>query len=857
MGKIAQILFCFIFCLGATWESSPTTPSIKWSTTEGVKWSTGTDTYDSSKVDSPDVGWYRDAITYPIPSSWPQWAVARFNQFAHNGMSDDDRAFSAIWAAPNLNLSTVWMDAKADKNVGSIEVKVGQFSYFTFIMTDPNDGIVDQDFQGNAKIYGLQDDKAYRIMAWDGTGLLGQNVTAVSDKYIHALIVQPDNLGSGRTPAMAQKVVEDPNKHLWVTAYAPIGMGAAYQFVDVYSIKAEGDVRSKFRVPLTTSYIKTWETDLLLEENGDAVFTAAETPNGPYQGPAFVARIAKDGQTVWQTPLDQTESALAIVKSDRGYIYVGCNWDGQQDYACLSGITEQIGNLSRLTVTGAVTIWGSTGVSNISTGYACRGATYDASQTGVTYSTYTNLASTMGGVSSTTLSTGNVSDCFDDNIATGVQEIGILIVNETLTWDFGAGNAQPVTLMNAYCVDARLSGWSTWDLQFSDDGATWTTFHSEGIPAGTEGQWISGTTDVGAKRYWRVRANSTAPISIGIYELELYGYDNQNAVADFLTVCGHRNNLGPELTTFYGALCDPHYIAAAGTDGYGDDNDTSTCIIGNVPGPTPGYVAITFPQAVHANHVKLWAGLASTLRYWDGSAWQNVGVIASASPGTLDFEVGSWIQWSLYFADVFALSVCEIQFYEKKTRLPAVVQYYTAPQTSNLDGKERWSTTFSSVSGYFTSIVKSPRTGDYYVCGTTNEHDTVNLSAGKGIVACVSESGVSQWVKTYTQVSVFYNIAKCDDGGFFLAGTLYSGTSVDARQAVIMKIDKNGDVDTKFPQTFKETQALGADGRGVIETRDGGALLVGGSSDVANTSKPYLIKLDRFYRSCSHGDLCE
>jgi hypothetical protein len=250
-------------------------------------------------------------------------------------------------------------------------------------------------------------------------------------------------------------------------------------------------------------------------------------------------------------------------------------------------------------------------------------------------------------------------------------------------------------------------------------------------------------------------------------------------------------------------------------------------------------------------------------QYWNG-AWNTAHTKNLASPGygnvTASFApIAATIwRWVMTYngGGVGFIRFNDSALYGSTTKQPIVSQFYAASGVS--EGGNRWVAdewgTPSSAPGYFYALAYGERNNRFYAAGSTNT-DNLNLSANNGTIGCVTTSGVTEWYKTYPQVSAFYDIAAAEDGGFFLSGTLYSGTSVQARQAVIMKIDKDGNVDPRFPQYFTE-EGQWADGRGIIETRDGGAVWVGGSSrSDANISRPYYGKLDKFLRSRTKGKL--
>ena len=126
----------------ADWDVSSSSPETKWATNTVVKWQTDGSVFEESKADAPDEGWYRYGTDYTTPEGWPGWAKERFVSLS-SGMTEEDKRFSETWVAPGLKTDTLWMDAKASKLNGSIQVSIPNFQFFTYVMIDPPTGIVD------------------------------------------------------------------------------------------------------------------------------------------------------------------------------------------------------------------------------------------------------------------------------------------------------------------------------------------------------------------------------------------------------------------------------------------------------------------------------------------------------------------------------------------------------------------------------------------------------------------------------------------------------------------------------------------------------------------------------------------
>jgi hypothetical protein len=112
---------------------------------------------------------------------------------------------------------------------------------------------------------------------------------------------------------------------------------------------------------------------------------------------------------------------------------------------------------------------------------------------------------TVTGSGGATSSAGTAANAFDGNTATACNLTNA--VGQWLKYDFGAGNERDIVEIAAVCDSSSGTNLNEFDIQWSDDGSTWTTAWSVSKPTG----WTAGTTyvftkpDAVASRYWRVR----------------------------------------------------------------------------------------------------------------------------------------------------------------------------------------------------------------------------------------------------------------------------------------------------------------------------------------------------------------
>lgn len=858
-----------------------------WAVTEekGVKWTPGSNPYETPEIDQPALGFYRTPQDYSIPDSWPQWAKNRFSGLS-GGLSEADKKFMGIWSRPPLNTNTKWIDAKADKNTGAIEVTIPNFNLFTFVGIIPVGGTIEQDFKGHAKIYNLNDDLRYKIYAWDATDLKGTMITAISDKYIRALSIGNDLWGGARRPIMAQEVVEDPNKDIWTSVYDIDWNGSLYRFIDLYRLDKDFNIKAKFEVPLRTSYIKPWDTDLILKDNGNVVMAACESPEGytQFNGPSFIAEIdRKTGATVWQTPQNNISSALAITKANLGYVYGGINYDRADftqnpksgDDAGFSGednsadLNNRWGILGRINESGVTLNWGSSGATTIAVDHRVRAIQVSKEKFSSYYFTDSvELSTTQGGSCSDNYTDPDpCSIVFDGSEGAGVGgptdiEQGIADSNIYVKWDFGIGNAQEVTYAK---VLTQSGSGDTGIIQYSDNDIDWSNLGSSFVITNAKLWREVQDLLVGSHRYYRFIVPTVSAGNLYTWEFNLYTRTQVFEEAPRFFTSGQKNIFSTKLTTDPGGVATGDPIAT-NPNAVFDGTLTNICQFPSLGGATANaYILFTFTNPVNLTWTKLWYNHADAnattiyLDYYDGSVWQNE---ASKAVSTGDYiswtvtpNVGYRTQWRFRIGNInigATPSLDEWIMFDNIELYPVISAYNGASGVT--EGVKAWEGRFgsgvSSYPGYFLDMTQSLRNQDLVAVGHTDASQT-DFSQNQLVIGACNTSGVTIWYKTYSDMSVGYNVSPTKDGGYLVSGTLYTGTALENRSFVIMKIDDDGN--KEWSKTFQEPGHWN-DGRGVIETRDGGTLAVGGSSSASqDMSKPYFIKLDRFNRAETTG----
>lgn len=164
----------------------------------------------------------------------------------------------------------------------------------------------------------------------------------------------------------------------------------------------------------------------------------------------------------------------------------------------------------------------------------CRVNAGDSSFTGLTE---VQMRTTSGGanvcsggtaISTGTIQAGSAAQCFDGNTTTTlIQWSGNGAGSGfSVGYDFGSGNDKDVVELVVWTdKDAAARGFSEFDVQYSDDGSTWTTSWSC-----TATGWVVGTSktftkpSAAAHRYWRIRpflAFNGGTSGFGIAEVEM------------------------------------------------------------------------------------------------------------------------------------------------------------------------------------------------------------------------------------------------------------------------------------------------------------------------------------------------
>ena len=178
--------------LGFTWdinnEEEPERPV--WETSQTIKWDTPEDPYKDVEIDQPDAGWYADPKKYPIPVEWSDIVRRRYQELTRDEKMTDDQALRArTWDRPPLRLNTKWIDSKSDKEQGYIFASIPEFNRFTVFKLDPPNGTIHQNMKGKAKIFNLDDNTQYRIVAFDARDVVAVGQTAVADKYVRIVVL--------------------------------------------------------------------------------------------------------------------------------------------------------------------------------------------------------------------------------------------------------------------------------------------------------------------------------------------------------------------------------------------------------------------------------------------------------------------------------------------------------------------------------------------------------------------------------------------------------------------------------------------------------------------------------------------
>jgi hypothetical protein len=128
-----------------------------------------------------------------------------------------------------------------------------------------------------------------------------------------------------------------------------------------------------------------------------------------------------------------------------------------------------------------------------------------------------------GTASANSVSGGAAANAFDNNAAT-IWATGTGAVPHWLAYDFGAGNEQDIVEVSITSRSSSAgSAPGAFQLQYSDDGSTWTTR----LFCNVDGPWPVSTTHVfntdGVGRYWRIYVTAVGSgDDTAIAELEMF-----------------------------------------------------------------------------------------------------------------------------------------------------------------------------------------------------------------------------------------------------------------------------------------------------------------------------------------------
>lgn len=887
--KIYTLIAIFMLCFAGTWATPQDQQSGTLWHIDKQKSYTGSNPFEEAQISQPDDGYYRDPKDFPIPSSWTSTMV---NRFISIGSGYADLSSSDLWSAGTVNLDTKWSDSKS---VEYVTASVNTFNIFTYFYTVPATAVIEQDFKGHARISNLRDNQRYKVYCYDFAGKVGTNVIALASEYIKVLPGGTDTFGGNRYPIMAQEVVEDPNKDIWASVYDIDFDGTNYRGIDIYQIDKDFNIKSKFEVQSSVTFIRPWESDFILKDDGNLVFAASETPDGygGYDGSAYIAEIDKDtGATIWQADPNQTGSCLGIVETPQGYAYGGASWNS-------SG--EQYGNIVKLDNELFHDEWGYTGTTEINAGFIIRdmvaGDFHQSSYTGTRLNN--ELYDQEGGTASTDFSNNwgdgaveyvfdNIAKYYDAGYNQQDEDDGSGVYTEASYTSGVSSNYAKI-----YFYGNFLPGFTgSIYLEGSDNDADWDIISGTSIVKTGSLQKFDPTYDEVQYQYYRVRMNAETTFGTTwayyrLTEFELYLTSTVSATEDapYIYTVGQQAEAGVKLYVLAGATNE---LTCSG--GW---HPSSTCNDGDLAWDEnlgtyshsflmPNiYFNSSFPSsrtlAQSDFHYKYLLGLGGALdirlQYWENGTWNTYEYWNPSTPypdGAL--QNGTWSvsvsgvdanEWRIWITDeseptyntTHTVDVYEWETYGITGKAASIAKINGASGTT--EGQEEWAVTFEggvSEPGIFYSVIKHPKYTDrLYAAGSTDK-DQTDLSQNEGVVGCVDTSGNTIFYINYPEFSSIYNLAPVEDGSILLSGALYSGTSLQQRSMVIGKINKDGDL--AWTQTYQEDDHWN-DGRGIIETRDRGILAVGGSSDKVSASKPYFVKTNRFGKSCSQGNPCD
>jgi len=190
-------------------------------------------------------------------------------------------------------------------------------------------------------------------------------------------------------------------------------------------------------------------------------------------------------------------------------------------------------NAFRIAVNGSLTQFGMVdGImdefedeSGVDTG-ASENETYDSSNDlYYPYESVSNEDPTSDMLSQSGLSSFDATACVDNDTGTNAFHTDTSSAGAWLQVDLGTGNDKGYTRLKLY-TSADGSN-SVWDIQYSDDGSSWSTAYSGFNPSSSGWNEVSWNS-VGSHRYWRLYLTNTPGSGPWITEMEWYTGARQN-----------------------------------------------------------------------------------------------------------------------------------------------------------------------------------------------------------------------------------------------------------------------------------------------------------------------------------------
>lgn len=244
-----------------------------------------------------------------------------------------------------------------------------------------------------------------------------------------------------------------------------------------------------------------------------------------------------------------------------------------------------------------------------------------------------NVATGGTPISDSSFSGRPASNAFDGNTSTSWASAGTGLPHY-IGYDFGAGNEKDIVEMSVLPAD-QLAQWPTdWQLQYSDDGSTWSTlFRVQFTDWSSSGPFVFNTSSNrnpesnGASTFWRLRstavdASSVVAVTTLVMRTSAGGADQCSGGMAFASTVqepsptdGMAANAFDGAATSGGNLTSWRGYTVAEWIGYRFASAKTITEIGIT-------ARVAFPNQSPKNFV---------LEYWDGSAYQTAFTITGQS----------------------------------------------------------------------------------------------------------------------------------------------------------------------------------------------------------------------------------